>query len=420
MANTDRTSVVPIRMKSSCLVFIESNTTGTGRLFVKAAAEFGYKTVMLVERPERYPFLEQDSVPYKRCNTAISADLGNAIQCLARESSLAGIFSSSEYFIETAAFFAAQYGLHGANAEAVRACRNKWVQRQCLQRAGLHSPKFECVTAGEQACAVLEHISLPVVVKPTMGSGSVGVRLCHTAQEVVDHTSALLQRTVNERGMPLPREVLIEEYLIGPEYSVETFGAEVLGITRKHISSEPFFVELGHDFPADLPPDVRESIADAAREGLQALGLNWGPGHVEIRLTEKGPAIVEINPRLAGGFIPEIVRLAIGIDMVRETVKLVAGETTGPRSVRDGHASIRFLTPSGNGIITAIHGVEEASGIAGAADIQMYRRVGDRVGIENDFRDRIGHVISCGDREIDAAQASERARDMIEIQIKAQ
>jgi biotin carboxylase len=407
-------------MKNACLVFIESNTTGTGRLFVKAAGEYGYKTVMLVERPERYPFLEQDSVPYRRCNTSVSAELGDVLQCLSRESLLAGIFSSSEYFIETAATFAARYGLPGANPEAVRACRNKWVQRQRLQCAGLHSPKFECVTGAEQARVVLEHISLPVIVKPTMGSGSVGVRLCYTAQEVVDHASVLLQRTVNERGMPLPREVLIEEYLIGPEYSVETFGEAVLGITRKHVSAEPFFVELGHDFPADLPPGLRKSIADTAQQGLDALGLNWGPGHVEIRLTAKGPAIVEINPRLAGGFIPEIVRRAIGIDMVRETVRLAAGEESVPRPVRDGHASIRFLTPSRNGIIAAIHGVEEVSGMAGVTDIQMYRRVGDRVEIENDFRDRIGHVISCGDREASAARASESARDRIEIQIKPQ
>jgi argininosuccinate lyase len=364
--------------------------------------------------------VEQDTVSYRRCNTTSSTELSDAIQSLSRESSLAGIFSSSEYFIETAAVLAAKYGLPGANPEAVRVCRNKWLQRQCLQRAGLHSPKFERIASAGQARATLEKIPPPVVVKPTMGSGSVGVRLCYTAQEAFDHASILLQRTVNERGMPLPSELLIEEYLVGQEYSVETFGEAVLGITRKHVSSEPFFVELGHDFPADLPPEIHDSMARVAQQGLQALGLNWGPAHVEIRLTPKGPAIVEINPRLAGGFIPEIMRLAFGIDIVRETVRLVVGERTRIRPVRDGHASIRFLTPSCAGIIKAIHGVKEASGIEGVADIQTYRSIGDRVGIENDFRDRIGHVISCGDREISAARASELACHKIDIQIQAQ
>jgi biotin carboxylase len=373
---------------------------------------------MLAERPERYPFLEQDSVSYRRCNTSSSTEVGNAIQSLSREVPLAGIFSSSEYFIEAAAMFAAKYGLPGANPEAVRACRNKWVQRQRLQSAGLLTPKFECVTSVGEARVALTKIPPPVVVKPTMGSGSVGVRLCYTAEDVVDHASVLLQRTVNERGMPLPSEVLIEEYLVGQEYSVETFGEAALGITRKHVSSEPFFVELGHDFPADLRPQIQESIATVARQGLQALGLHWGPSHVEIRLTAKGPTIVEINPRLAGGFIPEIVRLATGIDIVRETIRLVVGEKTEIQPLRNGHASIRFLTPSRNGTIQAVNGVEAASRTEGVSDIQIYRKIGDRVGIENDFRDRIGHVISCSDLEMSAARASELACGKIEIQVQ--
>ncbi|MGZ7071446.1 MAG: ATP-grasp domain-containing protein, partial [Candidatus Angelobacter sp.] len=272
----------------------------------------------------------------------------------------------------------------------------------------------------QQALNALAEIPLPVIVKPIMGSGSVGVRLCYNADEVTEHVSALLLRTVNERGLPVPGELLIEEYLVGPEYSVETLGEAVLGITRKHVSAEPFFVELGHDFPTDLSPEIAERIAAVARSGLQSLGLGWGPGHVEMRLTDHGPAIVEINPRLAGGFIPEIMRLAFGVDIIRETIRQVVGEAAQIQPDHAGHASIRFLVPSCDGVITSIQGVEEASRIDGVVDIQTYRGIGDRVGIENDFRDRIGHVISCADLEITAASVSEAARRKINIAVSAQ
>jgi len=179
-------------------------------------------------------------------------------------------------------------------------------------------------------------------------------------------------------------------------------------------------VELGHDFPTDLPSHLHENIAAVAQSGLQALGLLWGPAHVELRVTANGPAIVEINPRLAGGFIPEIMRLAFGVDVVRETIKLVVGEKADIQPLQNSHASIRFLTPLRNGTIVAIHGLEEAARIQGVADIQTYRKIGDQVAIENDFRDRIGHVISFGDVEMSAAQASELACSKIEIQIQAQ
>ena len=62
----------------------------------------------------------------------------------------------------------------------------------------------------------------------------------------------------------LPDEVLIEEYLQGPEYSVEIFGGEIIGITRKYLSREPYFVEIGHDFPAQAPHKVLLALGEGS------------------------------------------------------------------------------------------------------------------------------------------------------------
>jgi biotin carboxylase len=345
--------------------------------------------------------------------------MAEVLHGLQREARIAGILSSSDYFVESAARLAAEHSLPGEDPSAIATCRNKAAQRQRLQEAGLRTPQFACVHSVQEAMAALEKLGLPLVVKPTVGSGSVGVRLCCSPAQVAEHAGALLARKVNERGMPLPAELLLEEYLIGPEFSVETLGQSVLGITRKHVSQEPFFVELGHDFPAGVSRELAESMIEVAQEGLRALGVAWGPAHVELRLTESGPTIIEINPRLAGGFIPEIVRLAFGVDPVRETMKLVVGQPADILPVHNECSSIRFLTPSRDGVISAITGLNEAARVDGVVDVQTYRRVGDRVGIENDFRDRIGHVISCAGKEVQAASLSELARSKINIEVMA-
>jgi argininosuccinate lyase len=90
-----------------------------------------------------------------------------------------------------------------------------------------------------------------------MGSGSVGVRLCRSRHDAHAHAEDLLRRTVNERGEPEPPDVVIEEYVRGPEFSVEVLCGRAIGITAKHLSAEPYFVETGHDFPAPLPAHVQ-------------------------------------------------------------------------------------------------------------------------------------------------------------------
>jgi argininosuccinate lyase len=404
-------------MTEPWLIFVESNTTGTGRLFIRAAAECGYMPALLAAQPDRYSFVQEEPVCLVKCDTDSFPELCKSIEKLEYKAPVAGILSSSEYFAATAAALAAEYRLPGPDPDTLQACRNKWKQRRILRATGLLTPKFERVVSLKEAREILRHIPLPVIVKPTQGSGSVGVRLCRTAEEVAEHAGLLLQRTVNERGMPMLAELLIEEYLIGPEFSAEAFQGSVIGITRKHVSAEPFFVELGHDFPAGLPADVDKGITNVAQDALRALGLTWGPSHIELRLTPSGPMIIEVNPRLAGGFIPEIVRLALGIDVVRATVRLAAGEKPELRSRQRMNASIRFVTPGRNGTIHEISGIAAALRTAGVVDVQMYRKRGDRIQIRNDFRDRIGHVVSCAERSTEAAKAAESARNQIEIQL---
>jgi S-sulfo-L-cysteine synthase (3-phospho-L-serine-dependent) len=402
------------------LVFVESNTTGTGRLFANTARRCGYRPVVLAQKADRYPYLKTEAIDWVQCDTGSMAAVRDSIDRLVLEGPVAGIFSSSEYFIEPASAMARFYSLPGKDPEALRACCNKWRQRQALESAGLKTPTFRRATSVQEAREALRDVGLPAILKPSVGSGSVGVKLCATETEAVDHAAWLLQRTKNERGMPLAHEILVEEYVRGDEFSVETLGPLSIGITRKHLSREPFFVETGHDFPAQLDPEIRDSITVTVQRALQCLGWAWGPAHTELRWTARGPVIIEINPRLAGGFIPEIVRLATGVDMIRETLKLVVSEQADVIPACSNSASIRFLIPSRKGTIRRVSGLDVARHVAGVTEVQLYRETGQLVQLENDFRDRIGHVISCSSSPALAIRSVETALEQISIDIEDQ
>ncbi|MEA5361260.1 ATP-grasp domain-containing protein [Amycolatopsis sp., V23-08] len=370
------------------LLLVESNTTGTGRLFARRARELGYEPVLAAADPSRYPYAAEDGVRVVQVDTTdpcavLAADIGEP----------AGVTTSSEYFIPVAARIAAKLGLPGPDPDAVTDCRNKAHQRAILAAM---APKCTVVTS--VAAAVAAATEFPVVLKPAEGSGSVGVLRCETPESVASQAAALLSVTHNERGLPVPAQVLVEPYASGPEYSVELFGDVVVAVVRKRLGPAPFFVEVGHDAPASLPPSDETALADTARAAVSALGLGFGAAHVEIRLTPDGPRLMEVNPRLAGGMIPELVRAATGVDLVAAQVAAVLGVEPDLRPDRRACASLRFLTASSASVLAAGDTVAAAAAVPGVVQARLYRPDGTSVRPARDYRDRAGHVLAVADR----------------------
>ena len=419
------------------LAMVESNTTGTGRTFAVAARDRGLRPVLLSSHPERYPWVAEDAVDTARADTTDPACIADVARAAASNARLAGIVTSSEYFVAVTARAAARLGLPGADPAAVEGCRDKRRQRAALARSGVAVPAHFPATTAQAAAAAASEIGFPVVVKPADGSGSRGVRLCRDPAEVHDHADGLLTRRHDERGRPTIGAVLVEEYVPGPEFSVETFGTEIVGITAKHLGPSPWFVEYGHDFPANTDPAAPDPLLGAtgcgeppsrgpgatgcgeapALDALEALGLGFGPAHTEIRLGPHGPVVIEVNPRLAGGRIPMLVRLATGIDLVGAAVDVAIGATGPLPPPGPGHASIRFLVAPQAGRVRRTGGVADAAAVPGVVDVAIAARPGQRVGGTGSFLDRVGHVIAAATTPAAARTAAEAALSLLELDL---
>jgi argininosuccinate lyase len=377
----------------------------------------GFVPVLITASPERYSYLAQDATADVIVVPVIDE---NALYQLLDDRSagapdIVGITSTSEYYVATAAALAERFALPGPDSRCVRAARDKSRQREVLGAAGLPIPAFQVVASASEAIAAAREIGCPVVVKPLSGSGSVGVRACATDVEAGRQAGVLLSSALAQGE----RRVLVEAFIDGPEFSVEMFSGRVVGITRKHLGAWPNFVETGHDYPALVPADTARVLADTATRATALLGLAWGPLHWEFRIRNGQAVAMEVNPRLAGGFIPELVRRAQGIDLIRETLHVVTGGAPNLEPRRCGHASIRFLFAPHAGCFAHADGVDEARALAGISEVALYRARGDELTIEGDFRDRIGHVIAtaCGGEV--ASCAAEGARDTIQIRVEA-
>lgn len=376
-------------MTARRLALVESNTTGSGRQFCAAARARGLVPVVLTNEPQRYPYLLADRLDVAIVDTADRDQILAACRWIP---GLAGVCSSSEYFCAVAADIAVALGLPAGDPHAMRVSREKDNQRRALAAAGVPVPRFGATQTAAGAATAAAVIGAPVVVKPVTGSGSVGVRLCHDPESARQHAADLLATTVNERGMPVPRRVLVEEYVPGPEFSVEIFDGEVVAVVRKHVGALPHFVETGHDCPAHGRYD---GVPEIASKAVDVLGVGWGPSHTEVRLTPRGPVVIEVNPRLAGGMIPTVVRLATGVDLVERTITRAAGLRPAAGKPR-GPAAIRFVVAPGEGTVTGIHGLAEARQSPGIEVAEITTAVGAELRLTHSFRDRVGYVIASG------------------------
>lgn len=403
-------------MKSCCLVLVESNTSGTGRLFARKAKELGFKPILLAKDPTRYAYVQEDDIEVIQVDTQNQQALLEVCNQLPR---LTGITSSSEYYVAIAASVARQLSLPSPEPTAICACRDKEKQRILLQEAEVGIPKFRSVDNVIDAIAAAQSIGLPVVVKPVLGSGSVGVKLCYTDNEVAEQAKLLLQQGENERGLSIPKRILIEELVEGIEFSIETFNNNIIGITEKILGNPPYFVEIGHNFPAKISNANRERIEKIVYKTLEALDLNWGASHVELRLTKKGrPKIIEVNPRLAGGYIPQLVHLAFGVDLIEATLWQVLGKEPQLKKINNGYACLRFILPPYNGKLVKFHGVEEALNISGVTEVQLYSKEGESVKFQGNFTDRVGHIIASCRTETDAKRIVDLAHQHIHLLVE--
>lgn len=308
-----------------------------------------------------------------------------------------------------------ELGLKGLDsATAVRAT-NKEKMRRAFEAGGAPSPRSIGAATLEEARTAAAEIGPPLILKPSRNSGSRGV-----TRLMEPDAAALEQAFAYALGESRDRSVVVEEFVEGPEFSVEILTWQgqprVLQVTDKQTTGAPHFVETGHSQPAGASAADRWALEQAAIKGVRALGIDWAGSHAELRLTRRGPMIIEIGARLGGDFITtELAPRSTGIDMVEGAINLALGRVPDltPRRPAGGSA-IRYLCPR-PGRVVSIHGLERARALPGVKIVDVEVEVGGVVPEMKSSLLRVGHVIAEGDTAVQAVANAEAGRDAIHI-----
>ncbi|WP_437624125.1 ATP-grasp domain-containing protein [Sorangium sp. So ce1151] len=338
---------------SSTIVFLEANATGTTYEAIQKAQAWGCRIVFVTMERPFYAGLADN--PVELADEVIECDTYDPVAILRAIAGVQAdaIISFDDYHLPVAALCAMSLGLPHPDVGSLIAARYKDFTRQRLAGVpgAVRSQRFTESALREADLAALDY---PLVVKPVDESGSVSVRLCRGPRDVVEALAQFGRHQVNLRGYKPVRALLLEEYVEGEEYSCELLwdrereGWKVVGITKKILAPPPYFVEAGHVFPADLPSELAQRIEQRVLSWLAALGLRCAAAHVELRVQDGEPRLIEINPRLAGDFITKLVYWSTGVDMVEHYLAfhMRSRRAVPPQPIRHAAAAIRFFLTS--------------------------------------------------------------------------
>ena len=386
------------------------------RYIAEALAGHGYQLVALAPR------LPAWIAPYLRHGE--SADLtgvGAAGRAIAtgRAHAVDGVFTCDEAHVELAAEVARGLRLPGLTGRAARLCRDKYAMRRQLERAGIPSARSIMADDLAQAREAAEVIGYPVVLKPRNLGGSVGVVRADGPADVERFfavaSGASIARIKALSGL------LVEEYLDGPEFSVESVTADgdttVCGITEKVVGFPPFFEETGHYASPVSPGNPRDArLAEVTRSVHRALGVTTGVTHCELRITVGGPHVIEIAARPGGDRIPMITKLASGIDLIAAAAAVATGASPDLAPVRARAAGIRMIYPDRDGVVARLDAKKLRPGLL--EEMGWNATVGQSVALPpRGFLGRLGYLIATGETREEVARRLDEGEAALEIEI---
>ncbi len=289
-----------------------------------------------------------------------------AAQTLAGKFAIEAVLAVAADCHETVAVVASSLRLNALDPKIAHICRYKQETRAILRQAHLPQPLAAVARDLGEARQLLADFGRPGVIKATNNSGSRGFSVAadpdalsaEMFEAALDAgTSGLV--IVEERLAPITNEIAEQSletvWYDGKMYFLNwvdrLFRNDALGFSslrgEELYADTSWAVEIGHLNPALHDHRTWQQVVEMVYRAGVAIGMDkQRGGHIlkaDIMLTERGPYIIELTPRLSGGWDSSASTPARGADFVGGAIKLALGREL---DLDLWHAHFAYRNPS--------------------------------------------------------------------------
>lgn len=302
-----------------------------------------------------------------------------------------GIVAYADEHIVIASTLGCELGLDYFDAAVAGRLIDKVAQRRAFAAAGLPTPQCIAVPLSsslDEIERLVEGVDFPVVLKPRHGAAS---RETHLALNPSHLWELICEVSCLDSGT----ELVIEEFMEGASPPPSSFFGDYvsvesvvshgrichLAVTGRLPSAKPFR-ETGLIIPTDFAPTLVADILSVASAAIVAVGIQSGCLHTEIKVTDRGLRVIEVNGRI-GGFVAPVMALAVpGINFFEISLRVAVGEDVALDSLlATNHVGYLIVAqpPIGVSRVVSVKGLDILAKLPGVDSVALSRPPGSAV-----------------------------------------
>ncbi|WP_391119344.1 ATP-grasp domain-containing protein [Psychrobacillus sp. L3] len=393
------------------IIFISTNKSGSSREAIKAAERLGFYTILFSSKEKQIQQREEYTDVHKMIfvNTYNLGDMREEISKLqAQGVIIKSIVSFIDPFVHIASILCDEFCHNNTSSKAIKIMEDKEETRSFLKDK-LYTPKFLSIKPNESIPTdkICEEFDFPVIVKSPVSTGSKDVLLATGKEQ--------LEKSLEDLRNKNPEEaIMIEEYIDGDQYLVEVLvynnKPHIVAIIEQEITKGKRFIITGYGVLADIPPKIKTEIEEILHSITTAFRITNGALHLEIRLSENGWKLIEINPRISGGAMNKMIQAAFGFSLVQETLKLFLGERPEISPRHKKYVFTKYVIVAKKGILAKVTGKTRAKKLPGVIEVYVKPKKGTTLIPPLSMGHRYAYVIAVGSS---LEEAKTRANDAV-------
>jgi biotin carboxylase len=389
------------------------------RRAIQRAKELALRVAAVDRNPDALGLAEADIA-----RVVDYADADAVVKALGRVKVDGVLTVSADSAVPVVAAIAERLGLPGIGVETAHLMTHKVAMRRRLADAGVPQPRFAALRRLSERHRALDEVGLPAVLKPADSGGQRGVFRVDSMDDIEAHLHEAI--STSPTG-----EAILEEFVEGTEMNgiVIARGGEPMPLTLSDRLRPPgigFGVGWIHVYPATVYGHQLEESERVAAYAVKALGLEDGIAFPQLIAAPDGRvAMVECAARIPGGQMADLVRHAVGVDLVEVQLRFALGEEVPDRLVRPRFAqplAIRFLTaepgPLPTGRVVHVGSLEKVLAFPGVVQAETYLQPGETIRPVRLDGDRRGYVIAVADTNLEALERAEAAARLVDVEVE--